>query len=257
MGRKVLLLDLDGVLLGMTGYHKRNIRDLSDALFILEKWQKGGGKIIITTNRPPSEMQPIAYLLNIKEGYWITENGGSYYNVAVGSATASIHWARYADEYVPKLRQYLKGKVEFHPSNSLIRTMIIAPTSTEIHQFASEKIMPLMTGYKDSELFELRISKIVSIEPKKLSKEVCFEEFITLNRLDFEKDAFFFIADSARDIGIAQKLSKANSQIGAVGNSSYKFASYVRGIQNGICAPASTSHHASLVHLLQCFMDNE
>lgn len=140
MCRKILLLDLDGVILGMTGYHKRNINDLSDALFILEKWQKSSGEIIITTNRSPSEMQPIAYLLNIKEGYWITENGGSFYNVAVGSVIVSKHWIQYADEYVPNLRQYLKGKVEFHPSNSLIRTMIITPTSTEINQYASEKL---------------------------------------------------------------------------------------------------------------------
>jgi hydroxymethylpyrimidine pyrophosphatase-like HAD family hydrolase len=254
----ILMLDLDGVFMGFAGFHTRSVKDFTKSIQVLDNWSKKGRDILIATNRTPSEMQPIAYTLGLTNGYWITENGGSIYNVSNGNVEYPKEMKKYALAYVPTLRTHIQQQspsVVIHHSSGPIRTIFSSPTNIAQEQFIKIKILPIFEKYAHRGYFEIRSSKVTSIEPKNLSKKTALPLFFQLNRINPKKDQLFFVTDSDRDIELAKELSQYNATLGAVGNSTQRYLDFVKQYSQGVCAPLSTSHHSSLIYLLRAFDD--
>lgn len=252
-----LILDLDGVLMSMSQDRALKTDDFALSLHLLETWRKNNGKILIATNRTPAEMQPIAYFMDLHEGFWITENGGSIYDVANQEVLYPPEMDEYVREYIPQLRTQLNTNpsIRIHQVSGYIRTIIQTPHGVSHESYINSVISPVLHDFKYKQYFAVQSSKVISIEPKNLSKENALPIFFKHNGISPQTNPLFFIADSDRDIGFAQKLVEFDAVIGAVGNSSPKFMGYVKGTKKGVCAPPSTSYHSSLVHLLTAFAD--
>lgn len=252
-----LILDLDGVFISMSQENPIKIDDFALSLHLLESWRKNNGKILIATNRTPAEMQPIAYFMGLREGFWITENGGSIYDVINQETIYPPEMGNYIREYIPLLCSHLgtNPSVKIHQTSGCIRTIIETPKGISRESYINSVILPLLHDFKYKEHFTVLSSKIISIEPNNLSKENALPIFFKKNGISPQANPLFFIADSDRDIGFAQKLIEFDAVIGAVGNSSPKFMDYVKQAKKGVCAPLTTSYHSSLIHLLKAFAD--
>lgn len=250
----VLILDLDGVFMGTIGFHSRNTYDLIECLQELEKWQKKGGKILVTTNRTPSEMQPIAYFLNIASGYWITENGGSLYDVSTGLVSFPESMMVYAKTYVPSLQKHLKKlpSITLHPISGQIRSIIATPGDCNKSEYIQKILEPHLLKFEYSSQFSIVQGKMISIEPKNLNKIISLNNFLKSNKIT-QANSLFFVADADRDIPMAHALTPYKTTIGAVGNASHKFLQFVKQYPLGICAPSTTSYHSSLAFLIRSF----
>jgi hydroxymethylpyrimidine pyrophosphatase-like HAD family hydrolase len=243
--------------MNMAGKGRKNPDDFIDGIQMIDGWNRKQRAIYVATNRTSVEMQPISYVLNSEYGYWITENGGCLYDTKNETVEYPKKWEQYANKYIPSLLQHIQKYpgISLHHTSGYIRTLISCPPDISHHSFVETVIRPSLTDFSYRDLFTVAESKVISIEPIGLSKTDALSLFFQRNSIDPGSDLLFFIADSDRDIEMAQELSQYDTIIGAVGNSTEAFSKFVTGYKHGICAPISTSYHSSFSYLLRKFND--
>lgn len=253
----VLVLDLDGVFLNMAGKARRNPEDFIDCIQMIDRWNRKQRAIYVATNRTSVEMQPISYVLNSEDGYWITENGGCLYNTKNETVEYPKKWEQYANKYIPSLLQHIQKYpgITLHHTSGYIRSLITCPSDIARHTYIETVVQPCLYDFKYKDLFTIVESKVISIEPIGLSKIDALPLFFQRNSIDPTSDLLFFIADSDRDIEMARELSRYKATIGAVGNSAKSFLKFTTEYSKGVRAPRSTSYHSSLSYLLRKFND--
>ena len=163
----------------------------------------------------------------------------------------------FAEDYIPLLREhiYRSSSLKIKHTTGSIRTILSSPIDTPQDIYISSTVAPILNTFKYKDFFEIQSSKVISIEPKGLSKKNALPLFFQLNGINPSTDLLLFIADSDRDIEMARELGKYQAILGAVGNSTSNYYEFVRGYAEGVCSPTSTSYHGSVTYLLRAFED--
>lgn len=262
-----IVLDLDGVTLRNPQNHTITPEDYALMGERFAKVRESGGTFGVITNRPPGEMQITAYYLGVNKGIWVTESGGSAYDVKRNTTIVLPQWQEYAEEKVPSLRKSLKDDLgiggmprsfddpQYIPALGSIKTVIIPPENVPIKDYASDVIVPYLDEKGLLEDFRVDVGKAIDIDPKKLSKGPGMVDLLRLNDIDPRQTPTLFIADHTRDIEGAQMLTSLGGMVAAVGNANEDYKDYVRK-EGGIIAPADSEYHSSVAAIMTTFFKN-
>jgi hydroxymethylpyrimidine pyrophosphatase-like HAD family hydrolase len=260
-----IILDLDGVIVRHPLHHTINEKDYSVMRLSFTNYLKAHGKLGVITNRPPSEMQCIAYFMGVDDGIWITESGGSAYDIRRNASKVLEQWQEYAQEKVPNLRYLLKKdlgidsvqksfeEAQLIAANGSVKTVIVPPDGVPVEQFAAKILIPYLQDKGLLVDFCITTSKAIDIDPRGLSKGSGIKELLKLNEIDPEKVPTLFIADHIRDIEGARKLKEMGGKIAAVGNADKIYKEYIRE-EGGFLAPENSEYHNSVSLLMQAFL---
>ncbi len=261
----VVLWDLDGVRLRWVKSHTPSPNDQIELLDVMKKASEYGLAHAVLTNRPPGQMAAIAYEMGVDYGIWVTESGGSLYDVR-------NHMSAVAPEFVPyiphvqRLRKHLIETIgipevptgfnqpQFEPGMGFIKTVIVLPDGLDLHAYARDVIEPALSAGGFAELFDVKVGKAIDIDPKGLSKKAGMTLLLTVNGIDPTKMPVLWIADAKRDIDAARALTEHGGVVAAVGNADEKYSNYVRSV-DGIVAPENTTYHSSASYILREFME--
>lgn len=256
-----VIFDLDGVMLRWVSAHLPNAADQAEMYGEMQRAQAEGLNVYVLTNRPPGQMAALAYNLGVDYGYWVTESGGSVYDVRNHRAYVMPEWRGFAETHVPRLRQNLQQmlgvavapetptQAQFEPGMGFVKTVILPPQGMPLEVFAqSVKEALIEGGY--NEQFTIHVGKAVDIDPKGLSKAKGMEAVLALNNIDPQKIPTTFVADHGRDIPAATVLFQRGGRPAAVGNSVPEYREAVARM-DGIVAPEHTSYHSSVAHILR------
>lgn len=261
-----VIFDLDGVMLRWVNTDLPNSGEQSAMLQELHLAQEKGLNVFALTNRPPGQMPILAYTLGVNYGYWVTESGGSIYDVHNHRAYVNPQWAEFASTKVKQLRNFLTenagisdvpsspNQPQFEPGMGFVKTVIIPPIGTTPQEYG-EKIKEVLKLSGLEENFVVEIGKAIDIDPRGLSKSDGMRMLLEINGIDPRQTPTLFIADNKRDIPAAHVLEEAGGIVAAVGNSSPEYIQAVRDA-NGIVASSDTSYHSSVRQILRQFLND-
>jgi hydroxymethylpyrimidine pyrophosphatase-like HAD family hydrolase len=258
------ILDLDGVILRWVKSDLPNQDHHAQLLKSINTWQSNGLGIAVLTNRPPGAMPAIAYELGINYGTWVTESGGSLYDVNRHTQAVHPKWIPMLPQ-ISRLRQHISTNIfthpqpinlneaQFEPGMGLVKTVIIPPRNYESNQFLQDVILPGLIDYNNQ--FTFSVGKAIDIDPIGLSKSEGMETLLIANHIDPRKTPTILIADHTRDIAAAATLISHGGIVGAVGNSSADFYNFTL-TSKGITAPLDTSYHSSVISIMHTFLNS-
>ncbi len=258
--RQFLILDLDGVVLRWPQFHTLNPDAYVQMAKHLQDFRRNGGAVSVLTNRPPSEMQPVAYYLGEKNGLWITEGGGSLYDVGHNTQAVLPQWKTYASHDVPRLRQALQeqgavasipfspDEAQFLPGMGYIKTVIVPPKECDIHEYAMHQVAPVLEELACTDRFRIDVGKAIDIDPRGLSKREGIQTLLSLHTIDPHTTPTVFIADHNRDIDAASQLLERGGLVAAVGNASDEYKQFVQDHGGFV---ANSSYHDAIGEVLQ------
>lgn len=272
--RGFVVFDLDGVVTGYTSFMKNGLADgfrpdmaaMADFSNVVGEMRSKDIVPLVLTNRPPGQMHFYSTVLGVQEGVWVTENGGSRYDVASHKDYVNPRFAEYANGVVPSIRERLMGvlgiprvpssvdEAQFEPGSGYVKIVVRPPEGKEAKIWADEiALREILHDY--NELIDLELGKSVDINPKGLSKGFGMHDLMEINGIDPAATPVMFVADAKRDRDGAKTLVESGGRIlvGAVGNSQPEFLEYVAGA-GGIIAPQDTRYHSSASYLLREFM---
>jgi hypothetical protein len=259
-----IILDLDGVILRWV---KSDLPDQrSQALFyenLIRLRDKNIG-ISVLTNRPPGAMPSIAYTLGVNYGYWITESGGSIYDVYHHKTVVAPNWIN-ALPRVNKLRETISRNIfphtepltfqdaQFEPGMGPVKTVVIPPFHIPPEKYLNEILLPGLSGFTGD--FSFTAGKAVDIDPIGLSKSDGMETLLFINNINPSVTPTVWIADHTRDIAAGVFMVEKGGFVGSVGNATTDYRDFVRK-NNGITAPPETAYHESVTRIINEFILN-
>lgn len=263
-----VIFDLDGVLLRWPQYHLPKEEEQADFFAQLKDAHENGVAFSVLTNRSPAAMQILAYQLGVDYGIWMTESGGSAYNVSEHKGFVLPRWRDVTAYDVPHARTFLEQNLyvtgrtvppndsshaQFEPGMGWVKTVIIPPHGISPQSYYEQCLLPIWSQYEYASRFKIDVGKGIDIDPIGLSKAEGMEALLALNHIDPQKTPTIFIADAPRDIAAGTVLSDKGGFVGAVGNASPDFKNSVATFPNGIIAPDSTSYYSSVTHIFNQF----
>jgi hydroxymethylpyrimidine pyrophosphatase-like HAD family hydrolase len=259
-----VVLDLDGVVLRWSRFHQPNYDDQIALHHTLQAVKEANVGLSVLTNRPPGQMAALAYELGVDYGIWVTESGGSTYDVFRHQALVTPEWEEFFP-VVTKLRELLcesgiinalptnKNQIQFEPGMGFVKTVLVVPPKLSLQDIATKKIVPLLTNAGLIDWFQVKVGKGIDIDPKGLSKATGMEVLLSTNKINPLKTPTLWVADHDRDIDAGETLLKRGGAVAAVGNASENYLDFVHK-NGGLMAPDTTSYHGSLSYLLEEFI---
>lgn len=259
---KLLILDLDGVVIRWPGHHRINYDALARLGSSLDMFYDTGGRISVVTNRPPAEMQPISYFLKSRDTVWVTESGGSLYDPSTNTQEITPKYTPYASTYVPEIREILRdelkiptlpdlSKAQFLAGMGYVKTVIIPPSTRSVIDYV-EEVHVALDQYPDRDRFRVETGKAIDIDPYRLSKSEGMQLVLEKNGVDPKFTPTLFVADHKRDISAASELLLRGGMIAAVGNADEEYRKFVRK-NNGYLA--DDNYHGSLAQIVERFIN--
>jgi len=264
-----VIFDLDGVLIRWPRHHLPNEQEQANFFAGLQSLHESGVGISVLTNRPPAAMQILAYQLGVNHGVWVTESGGSAYNVSEHKGRVLTKWIETAVTDIPHMRSFLEQSLDitgrnipaiqfrqaqFEPGMGWVKTVIVPPEDMSPQEYYQHTLSPLWNTYPYASKFTIGIGKAIDIDPVGLSKSAGMNSLLALNDIDPHKVPTLFIADATRDIPAGTTLLAQGGFVGAVGNASPDFKEAVSSHPRGISAPTDTSYHGSVIHIVNTFL---
>ena len=263
--KRHIVFDLDGVILRWPSAHTPNHADQAAFDAMLPRIHEVGTTISILTNRPPGHMQAIAYRLGLDSGWFVTESGGSVYDVATHKASVAPQWLGFAQDQVPRLRSELvdRGLVsaapasadvaQFEPGMGYVKTVVLPPAGISLDEYG-KRIQEVADAIGPDE-FDVKVGKAIDVDPKGLSKVVGIKSVLDLNGVDPSQVPTIFIADAKRDVEAGRWLMEQGGYVGVVGNADGVFANAFRENDRAIYAPPTTEYFSSVAKILTTFHD--
>lgn len=260
-----VIWDLDGVRMRWVKSHLPDPHDQTELLQTIQGFREVGIAHAVLTNRPPGQMAPIAYDMGVDYGIWVTESGGSVYDV--GNHMSAVTPA-YQDRipHVQALRRALGGLgimdvptsfngPQFESGMGYVKTVIVLADNRKeaLTEYAKEHIEPLLKKEGLVDLFTIEIGKAIDIDPKGLSKSQGMRYLLEVNGIDPGKTPVLWIADAKRDVAAAQVVAQAGGVVAAVGNADPVYREFIEST-GGIVAPIDTSYHGSASFILKKFI---
>ncbi len=259
-----ILFDLDGVILRWVNTHIPDAGHQTQMLTVLKAAKEAGVGIAVLTNRPPGQMPAIAYELGIDYGIWVTESGGSVYDVHNHLSHATAQWVPWIDR-VQYMRDILTIRAgipkaptsfdspQFEPGMGYIKTVLVVPPGMSAEDVAANTIVPTLVENGFDRWFSVTVGKGIDIDPIGLSKAQGMEYLLEANDIDAGKTPVLWIADAKRDVAAASVLACLGGTVAAVGNADAVYREFVASM-GGIIAPEMTSYHSSVVHIVETFL---
>lgn len=272
--RGFVIFDLDGVITGYANFikdgklqsFKPDMSAMADFSGVIAQMRSKDIVPLVLTNRPPGQMPFYSTVLGVGEGVWVTENGGSRYDVGSHKDYVNPAFSMYANDVVPDIKARLMRELgiprvpastdeaQFEPGLGYVKIVVRPPKGKEAKLWAEEvALREVLHDYR--EVIDLELGKSVDINPKGLSKGFGMRDLIEINGIDPNKTPVMFIADAKRDRDGAHALVGSGGQvmIGAVANSQPEFLEYTA-TAGGLIAPEGTGYHSSASFLLREFM---
>ena len=262
--RAWMLFDLDGVILRWVHAHTPDASHQAEMLASIQRAKDAGVGIAVLTNRPPGAMPAVAYDLGIDYGIWVTEMGGSLYDVHAHKSMVAPEWIHMAPR-VRNLRLYLQDMLgikeqpqsfdepQFEPGMGLMKTVLIPPHGISARSYADRDLAQALSNGGFENEFSVNVGKAIDIDPMGLSKAQGMEMLISQNGIDVSHIPTIWIADHDRDIAAGQVLLHRGGMVASVGNANPSYRDFVQS-SGGICAPESTSYHSSVTHIVETFL---
>lgn len=275
--RSAVLLDLDGVVTEYDGSYTPDAETHQHLTDWVAQLEDSGDLVTGLTNRTLARTQEVVQQLGVSSGWWAIENGSVFYNVGTQETLINEKWQEYANDLVPRLRQFLTeaGVVADHEASSangslrgiyessgLVKT-VITPVDhlgqplprEEFFGYADDVILPALRKSGLIEYFTLHIGKAIDLDPVDLNKVDGIVPLLKLNP-GTSFDQTLFIADAPRDIEVARVIKDLGGEAAAVANGRAEFLDAISEI-DGIIAPNETDHITSVLAIHQLYLSQQ